>query len=105
MMDIRVGVIQKVWNHTTADTLYCEEINVGEDAPLEICSGLRDYYSLEELQGRKVLVVCNLKAAKIVYQQWHGVGGQTRWQGGTRGTAGGCGAWQSGHPGRWQRSS
>jgi methionyl-tRNA synthetase len=66
MIDIRVGVIQKIWNHTTADKLYCEEINVGEAAPREICSGLRDYYSLEELQGRKVLVVCNLKAAKIV---------------------------------------
>jgi aminoacyl tRNA synthase complex-interacting multifunctional protein 1 len=66
MMDIRVGVIQKVWDHTTADKLYCEEINVGEDAPREICSGLRDYYSLDDLQGRKVLVVCNLKAAKIV---------------------------------------
>ena len=65
-MDIRVGQITKVWLHPEADKLYCEEIDVGEDAPREIASGLREHYTLEEMEGRKVLVVCNLKAAKIV---------------------------------------
>ena len=51
----------------SADKLFCEEIDVGEaTGPREIASGLRDYYSLEEMQDRLVLVVCNLKAAKIV---------------------------------------
>lgn len=66
-MDIRVGQIVKVWNHPEADKLYCEHIDLGEESgPREIASGLREYYSLEEMQDRKVLVVCNLKAAKIV---------------------------------------
>jgi methionyl-tRNA synthetase len=66
-MDIRVGQISKVWNHPDADTLFCEEIDIGEESgPRQIASGLRGHYSLEEMQGRKVLVVCNLKAAKIV---------------------------------------
>ena len=66
-MDIRVGKIVKVWNHVAADKLFCEEINVGEESgPRQITSGLRDYYTLEEMQDRLVLVVCNLKAAKIV---------------------------------------
>lgn len=66
-MEIRVGHIVKVWNHESADKLYCEEIDVGQEGgPREIASGLRDFYSLEEMRGRKVLVVCNLKATKLV---------------------------------------
>lgn len=66
-MDIRVGKIVKVWDHETADKLFCEQIDVGDaDGPREIASGLREHYSLDDMQDRKVLVVCNLKAAKIV---------------------------------------
>lgn len=65
-MDIRVGKIVKVWTHPEADKLYCEQIDVGEDKPRDIASGLRDFYSLEQMQDRKVLVVCNLKAVKMV---------------------------------------
>jgi methionine--tRNA ligase beta chain len=66
-MDIRVGKIVKVWNHESADKLFCEEIDVGEETgPREIASGLKGHYTLEELQDKEVLVVCNLKAAKIV---------------------------------------
>ena len=66
-VDIRVGQITKVWHHPEADKLFCEEIDVGEEGgPRQIASGLRQHYTLEEMQDRKVLVVCNLKAAKIV---------------------------------------
>ena len=66
-MDIRVGQIVKVWYHEEADKLFCEEIDVGEESgPRQIASGLRGHYTLEEMQDMKVLVVCNLKASKIV---------------------------------------
>lgn len=66
-MDIRVGEIVKVWLHPEADKLFCEEIDIGEEGgPRQIASGLREHYDLDQMQGRKVLVVCNLKAAKIV---------------------------------------
>lgn len=67
-IEIRVGVIKKVWHHPDADKLFCEQIDLGEDngGVREIASGLREHYSLEDMQDRKVLVVCNLKAAKIV---------------------------------------
>ena len=59
--------LRKVWHHPEADKLFCEEIDVGEeDGPRQIASGLREHYTLDEMQDRKVLVVCNLKAAKIV---------------------------------------
>lgn len=66
-VEIRVGKITKVWNHEEADKLFCEEIDVGEESgPRQIASGLRGHYTLEDMQDRLVLVVCNLKAAKIV---------------------------------------
>jgi len=66
-MEIRVGKIVEVWNHESADKLFCEKIDVGEETgPREIASGLRDFYTLEEMQDKLVLVVCNLKASKIL---------------------------------------
>ncbi|GMH83038.1 hypothetical protein TL16_g09463 [Triparma laevis f. inornata] len=64
-IEIRVGQIQKVWNHPAADKLFCEEINMGGEVR-NIASGLREFYTLEEMENRKVLVVCNLKSSKIV---------------------------------------
>ena len=67
MYKSRSSLLRKVWHHPEADKLFCEEIDVGEDdGPRQIASGLREHYTLEEMQGRKVIVVCNLKAAKIV---------------------------------------
>ena len=64
-VDIRVGKIVKVWEHEGSDKLFCEEIDIGEEKPRQIASGLRKYYQLNDLQDRKVLVVCNLKKAKL----------------------------------------
>ena len=54
-----------MWNHESADRLYCEEIDVGEGEPRAIASGLREHCTLEEMQRRLVLVVCNLRPAKL----------------------------------------
>jgi len=72
-LDIRVGRINKVWTHEEADKLYCEEIDVGEDEPRLIASGLRPYLSEEDLDGRMVLVLCNLKARKLAGFPSHGM--------------------------------
>eukprot|EP00934_Nitzschia_sp_Nitz4_P006156 Nitzschia sp. Nitz4//scaffold32_size149145//84049//86889//NITZ4_002885-RA/size149145-augustus-gene-0.39-mRNA-1//1//CDS//3329548087//6146//frame0 len=72
-LDIRVGYISKVWEHEEADKLFCEEIHVGEDEPRSIASGLRPYLKKEELEGRKVLVLCNLKQRKLVGFPSHGM--------------------------------
>jgi methionine--tRNA ligase beta chain len=60
-----VGEIKKVWEHPSAEKLWCEEIDVGEEAPRQIASGLRDHYTQEQMSGRKVIVVANLKARKL----------------------------------------
>ena len=72
-LDIRVGKINRVWTHEEADKLYCEEIDVGEDEPRRIASGLRPYLSEADLDGRTVLVLCNLKARKLAGFPSHGM--------------------------------
>jgi aminoacyl tRNA synthase complex-interacting multifunctional protein 1 len=72
-LDIRVGKILKAWEHESAEKLYCEEIDVGEDKPRQIASGLRPFYKLDEMQNRTVLVLCNLKARSLVGFPSHGM--------------------------------
>lgn len=72
-LDIRVGRINKVWTHEEADKLYCEEIDVGEAEPRKIASGLRPYMSSDDMDGRLVLVLCNLKERKLAGFPSHGM--------------------------------
>ena len=67
-LDIRVGKIVKVWEHETSSRLFCEEVDVGDggENPLRtVASGIRGVYTKEQLLGRKVVVVCNLKEMKL----------------------------------------
>jgi aminoacyl tRNA synthase complex-interacting multifunctional protein 1 len=66
MLDIRIGLITKVGPHPNADSLYLEEIDLGEpEGPRQVVSGLRKFVPEEKMQNRKVVVVCNLKPAKM----------------------------------------
>ncbi|KAK4759225.1 hypothetical protein SAY87_022356 [Trapa incisa] len=64
-VDICVGLITKVQKHPDADSLYVEEIDVGEAQCHTVVSGLVNYMPLEEMQNRKVCVICNLKPASM----------------------------------------
>ncbi|XP_039140295.1 probable methionine--tRNA ligase isoform X2 [Dioscorea cayenensis subsp. rotundata] len=60
-LDFRVGIIKKVWEHPNADSLYVEEIDVGEESSRTAVSGLVNHVPMEQMQDRKVCVLCNLK--------------------------------------------
>jgi tRNA-binding EMAP/Myf-like protein len=62
-----------VWVHEESDKLYCEEIDVGEDEPHNITSGLWPFMDAEDMEGRMVLVLCNLKACKLAGFPSHGM--------------------------------
>lgn len=49
-LDIRVGLITKAQKHPDADSLYVEEIDVGESQPRTVVSGLVKYIPIEEMQ-------------------------------------------------------
>ncbi|XP_066991802.1 tyrosine--tRNA ligase, cytoplasmic isoform X2 [Anabrus simplex] len=64
-LDIRVGKIVEISRHPDADALYVEKIDVGEAAPRTIVSGLVQFVPENEMQDRLVVVLCNLKPAKM----------------------------------------
>lgn len=73
-LDIRVGYIKNAYEHPDADKLYVEEIDLGEEEPRTICSGLRPYISSkDDLIGKKVVVLCNLKPRTMLGIASHGM--------------------------------
>ncbi len=64
-LDIKVGKIVEVSKHPDAESLYVEKIDVGEAVPRTIVSGLVNFVPIEEMQDRMVVVLCNLKPAKL----------------------------------------
>lgn len=77
LIDLRVGHILKAIKHPEADSLYVSTIAMGDPPGTDdtseyegqvvrtVCSGLNGLVPLEEMQGRKVVVVANLKPVKM----------------------------------------
>jgi len=63
-VDLRVAKIVEVEKHPKADKLYIETVDLGGETR-RIVSGLVPYYRPDELKGRNVLLVCNLKPARL----------------------------------------
>jgi len=63
-VDLRVARITEVEKHPKADKLYIETVDLGGEIR-QIVSGLVPYYRSDELQGRNVLLVTNLKPARL----------------------------------------
>ncbi|KAI3639616.1 hypothetical protein MIR68_002310 [Amoeboaphelidium protococcarum] len=60
-----VGKIVEVKQHENADSLYVEQIDVGEAQPRTIVSGLVKHVPLAEMQDRLVVILANLKPASM----------------------------------------
>lgn len=63
-LDLRVAEIQNVEDIEGADKLYKLEINLGDEVRI-ICAGIKEFYSHDELKGRKIIVLTNLKPRKL----------------------------------------
>ncbi|XP_012510538.1 PREDICTED: aminoacyl tRNA synthase complex-interacting multifunctional protein 1 [Propithecus coquereli] len=64
-LDLRIGCILSARKHPDADSLYVEEVDIGETAPRTVVSGLVNHVPLEQMQNRMVILLCNLKPAKM----------------------------------------
>ncbi|KAM5193247.1 aminoacyl tRNA synthase complex-interacting multifunctional protein 1 isoform 2-T3 [Mantella aurantiaca] len=64
-LDLRVGCIVSAKKHPDADSLYVEEVDVGEPLPRTVVSGLVKHIPLEQMQNRMAVLLCNLKPAKM----------------------------------------
>lgn len=63
-LDLRTATVKKVENHPNADRLYKIQLDFG-DIVKQSCAGLKEHFSPEELEGRKVIAVKNLEPAEL----------------------------------------
>ena len=70
-LNLKVGRIVKAQDHPNADSLLLLEVDIGKT--IQVVAGLKAYYTKEEMEGRKVVVVSNLKPAKLRGEQSQGM--------------------------------
>jgi len=63
-LKLKVALIEHVLDHPNAQKLYVLDLKIG-DEKRRIVSGIKDSYSVEQLIGKKIVVVANLKPANI----------------------------------------
>ncbi|MDO8661251.1 MAG: methionine--tRNA ligase [Candidatus Woesearchaeota archaeon] len=61
-LELKVGVIVRAEAHPNADKLYVLEINLGTETRI-ICSGIKQWYTAEQLVGKHIVLWTNLKPA------------------------------------------
>ena len=64
-VELKVGKVVACEKVPKADKLLCSKIDVGEDSPRTVVSGIAAYYSPEQMIGKRVVVVTNLKPVKL----------------------------------------
>ena len=63
-IELRVATIKSAEPHPNADKLLVLQVDLGGETR-QICAGIRNHYSAEELVGRQIVVVANLETAKL----------------------------------------
>ena len=65
-MELKVGRIKSCRKVEKSNKLLCSEVDLGETRLRSIVSGAAEFYTPEEMTGRQVLVVTNLKPVKLM---------------------------------------
>lgn len=61
---LKVAEVISCENHPKADKLYVLQLKLGEEQR-QVVSGIKEFYSPEDLVGKKVVVITNLKPVKL----------------------------------------
>ena len=64
-VDLRVCIILEAEEIPTRKPMYMLKLDVGEVGIKNVVAGLKDYYTIEELIGKRAIVVANLDPKKI----------------------------------------
>ena len=64
-VEFKIGVILECEKHPNADRLLVFQVDVGEEKPRQIISSIAEFYQPEDVIGKRVVVVTNLKKAKF----------------------------------------
>ncbi len=71
-IEFKVAEIIEAKDHPNADKLLILRLKVGEETR-QVVSGIKQYYTPEELVGKKVVIVANLKPIKLRGEESHGM--------------------------------
>jgi methionyl-tRNA synthetase len=63
-IELRVATVKSAEPHPNADKLLVLQIDLGSEQR-QICAGIRNQYTPEELIGRQIVVVANLETARL----------------------------------------
>jgi tRNA-binding protein len=63
-VELKVATIKAAEPHPNADRLMVLQVDLG-DEQRQICAGIRNHYTPDELIGKQIVVVANLETAKL----------------------------------------
>jgi len=63
-VELKVATVKSAEAHPNADKLIVLQVDLGSEQR-QICAGIRNHYTPEELVGKQVVVVANLETAKL----------------------------------------
>ena len=63
-IELKVATIIAAEPHPNADKLIVLQVDLGTEQR-QICAGIRNHYTAEELVGKQIIVVANLETAKL----------------------------------------
>ncbi len=62
-LDLKIGKVLEVTAHPNADKLYMMKVDIGR--PITMISGLKEFYTAEQLRTKTLVIVTNLEPATI----------------------------------------
>ncbi len=72
-IDLRVAKVISAEAHPNADRLLKLQVDDGSGTPRQICAGIREQYTPEELIGRHIVIVANLAPRTIRGEESRGM--------------------------------
>lgn len=64
-VDLRVAKVLSCEPHPSADRLWKLQVDDGSGTPRQICAGIRQAYTPEQLVGQRIIIVANLQPRQI----------------------------------------
>ena len=72
-IDLRIAKIIHAEPHPDADRLLKLQLDDGSGKPRQICAGIREQYSPEDLIGKSIVIAANLAPRNLRGQESHGM--------------------------------
>lgn len=72
-IDLRIARILQAEHHPKADKLFKLQLDDGSGTPRQICAGIREAYTAEQLVGRLIVIVANLAPRNLRGEESRGM--------------------------------